>query len=884
VLHRATLTISWALFLAVGVACLAQTPAVKESNIAAEKQPDAPAPKEEAAPAPIAEEKRTELNLLGQTDVQAGESRRNENIQFNLIDNNALKDLNARLGTSATATSEFRPELRYFGTELGNKPAGLIQLFPANRSRDFHAGIFFTRSDSIFSARSFFQVGGVKPGHENDYGFAAGIGLWRGAHLGLSGSSQKLRGSVNGNVLVPLATERTPLATDPNIYKLIQRWIDAYPTLPPNRTDIDPRALNINSPQSINTDASTIRLDQDLGPRDRLFLSHTFTNQQVNAFELVAGQNPDTNTKSHSGRATWNHPVGPVSALDLTFGFDRVHSLLVPEPNAVGPQVIIGTSYQSLGPTATVPVDRITNRFRYAAIYRRQVGHHSLTAGSEWDRDQTDGREASSDRGNYYFRSDFGRDAITNFRLGIPSRYSVGLGDGHRAFRQWEQQYFAGDNWKVRSNFTISAGLRYQPITGPTEINHVTPTSYQCDCNTFAPQFGLAWLLPRGGILRAGYGLQYGEIYPQTLQQLRWDPPGFLKVEVPAPQLLDPLVNTYLGPGARHTEFDVPDNLEAPYSHEYSFTWDPLPARPWKIQLSYIGSRTHKLFMMWFNNRAVPVPGIPQTTATVTQRRPDPRYFELRQVRNASNAYFDAARIDLKAPSWHGLLLDASYWFSKALDSGSNYTNMAAGDEARQGYSQSQNPVEQDLKAVSAFDQSHAATVRFQYAIPTFSNRLLRRISGRWRISGVFLAKTGLPFTVISGSDGPGSGNVDGSNGDRPNLLTAAILGRTIGNPDISQRLLPRSAFALIQPTDARGNLGFNTFRRGGIRNMNASLARSWPLHSEINLTFRADSINFFNMPQFAEPGSDLSSPAFGKITNTLNDGRSFQLTLQLQF
>ena len=128
------------------------------------------------------------------------------------------------------------------------------------------------------------------------------------------------------------------------------------------------------------------------------------------------------------------------------------------------------------------------------------------------------------------------------------------------------------------------------------------------------------------------------------------------------------------------------------------------------------------------------------------------------------------------------------------------------------------------------------------------------------------------------------SGNVDGSNGDRPNLLDAAILGHTIGNPDTSQLLLPRSAFGLIQPTDARGNLGFNTFRRGGIRNMNASLARSWPLRSEMNVAFRADSINLFNTPQFAEPGDDLSSPAFGKITNTLNDGRSFQFTLQLQF
>jgi hypothetical protein len=65
---------------------------------------------------------------------------------------------------------------------------------------------------------------------------------------------------------------------------------------------------------------------------------------------------------------------------------------------------------------------------------------------------------------------------------------------------------------------------------------------------------------------------------------------------------------------------------------------------------------------------------------------------------------------------------------------------------------------------------------------------------------------------------------------------------------------------------------------------MNAALARSWPLRSEASLTFRAESINFFNTPQFAEPSGDLSSPAFGKITNTLNDGRSFQLTLQVQF
>ena len=95
--------------------------------------------------------------------------------------------------------------------------------------------------------------------------------------------------------------------------------------------------------------------------------------------------------------------------------------------------------------------------------------------------------------------------------------------------------------------------------------------------------------------------------------------------------------------------------------------------------------------------------------------------------------------------------------------------------------------------------------------------------------------------------------------------------------------LLPRSAFGYISPTGTRGNLGYNTFRRGGIRNMNAALSRSWVLNSDWRMTFRAESVNLFT-PQFANPNPDLSSPAFGKITNTLNDGRSFQFTLQLQF
>jgi hypothetical protein len=145
----------------------------------------------------------------------------------------------------------------------------------------------------------------------------------------------------------------------------------------------------------------------------------------------------------------------------------------------------------------------------------------------------------------------------------------------------------------------------------------------------------------------------------------------------------------------------------------------------------------------------------------------------------------------------------------------------------------------------------------------------------------VVLLKKGTPFSVTT-LDGPGFGNVDGNGGDRPNLLDTTVLGRTVGNPDTSVSLLPKSAFAFIQPNTEAGTLGANVFRKGSIRNVNASLSRGFGLRNGTRLTVRAESINLFNTPQFAEPGAQLGTPEFGFITNTLNDGRTFRLSASI--
>jgi hypothetical protein len=114
--------------------------------------------------------------------------------------------------------------------------------------------------------------------------------------------------------------------------------------------------------------------------------------------------------------------------------------------------------------------------------------------------------------------------------------------------------------------------------------------------------------------------------------------------------------------------------------------------------------------------------------------------------------------------------------------------------------------------------------------------------------------------------------------------VNPSVLGRTIGHPDLSPSLLPVTAFGFMNPYELRGNLGTNTFRKGPIRNLNAALSKRWEPGQSTTLTFRAESVNLLNTPQFADPGRELTSPNFGQITNTLNDGRVFRFMLQLGF
>ncbi len=858
-----------------------------QSDAAAAPEPAAQPVVEADAAAVISDDgvDRTKLNLLGEVDAESGESRRNENVQLTLVDNNVLKEINIRMGVTATVVDEFQVDKGYFGAEFGGSPDRQFHVAP-NISSGVHGSVYESHNNSLFSARSFFQVGAVKPARTNDFGFQFVTPVWKGGAFTVDTSQQRIRGNVNGNVLVLKPEERTPLATDPALRAFVTQILESYPAIAPNRTDINPRALNTNAQQTINNDSFGGRIDQSLGNSGQLVANYRFKKQKVDAFQFVAGQNPNTTTGSHEGHLTWNRAWSAQTTTDFTVGLQRVTSLIVQDETALGPLFFAGRQLQSLGGNSSLPYNRAQNQFRYAGLVRTIRGDHELTAGFGVYREHLNGSEGSGHLGLYLYNANFGNDAITNLRLGTPSRYSQAFGNTHRGFRRWKAQAFIGDKWKATRDLTLSLGLRFEPITTPIEVNGLSELPYSCDCNNFAPRFGFSYRLNDWAVMRGAYGVQFGEIFAATYTQERFNPPGNIRVSVTAPDLLNPAKDISLDLGARTAIVDFAPDLVSPYSHQYNFGFEIAPSSHWTLRMHYLASRSQKLLAGWIFNRAVPVEGIALTTPTVNLRRPDERYFDIRQILNGSRAYYDAGKASFVLHEWNGLSADMSYWFSKALDLGAHYASNAGVMDAFAGRSQTEFEVFGDVKAPSDFDQPHSAMWRVSYKTPRVgsANSIWNTAFGEWETNSIVLLKRGTPFILRSGSDGPGFGNVDGAAGDRPHIVDPSILGRGIDHPDSAPQRLPREAFGFVQPGEARGNLARNAFRKDGIRNVNFAISRAWNLVGETVLTFRAESINFFNTAQFAGPGEELTGANFGQITNTLNDGRTFRFLLRFSF
>jgi hypothetical protein len=419
------------------------------------------------------------------------------------------------------------------------------------------------------------------------------------------------------------------------------------------------------------------------------------------------------------------------------------------------------------------------------------------------------------------------------------------------------------------------------------EVNKLDRVPYGCDCNNVSPRFGLAWQAARDWLLRASYGISFGEIQPVTYQQIRNNLPLVRSVQVPNPDFLNPLGGLDLdNPSGRAVPTFLSPDLVSPYVHQYNASVERKLGRETRVRLAYIGSRSVKLLNSFTLNRADPVPGIELTTKTVDERRPDPRYYDTYHIVNGGLGYFNAGQLSVDTAPIDGLVASLVYTFSKAIDDGADHTGTAANTDLLGRRHQWQYESFKDRRGLSNFDTTHSFLLNYSYDLPApvRSRGFAASLLNGWQMAGAVLFKTGTPFTLFIGSDAPGFGNVDGGSGDRPNILDPSILGATIAHPDTSTSILRRESFGFIPEGEHRGSTARNAFRKARIGNWNASVNKRWQWSGsrEWTLLFRIEAYNLTNTPQFDEPQRNLSSPSFGKITNTLNDGRVFQLGLQL--
>jgi hypothetical protein len=284
-----------------------------------------------------------------------------------------------------------------------------------------------------------------------------------------------------------------------------------------------------------------------------------------------------------------------------------------------------------------------------------------------------------------------------------------------------------------------------------------------------------------------------------------------------------------------------------------------------------------------------------------------------RTSRDKSN--YNAVVLTLRNNSWHGLLFDFNYTYSKSLD-----TVGAVQNDARY-YSSSFNP-HLDY-GPSFFDRPHVFNAIFNYDLPFGKDRFksshaaVNKIIGGWYTAGIFRRSSGVPElvsisgqsfgggldfgtlagmlpTVPVGSLGGGSAHSGvcstgaGSSGNGPSCAgggTGTGL-NYFGDPATA---LSKFRQALIA-TDT--NDGRNSPLRGlPFWNLDMRFGKTTSITERVRAEFSFDFFNIFNHPNFLDPSFDATNPATFGVINTqlipadrISGSRWIQFGLRVDF
>src|SRR5215831_18446083 len=436
---------------------------------------------------------------------------------------------------SINTVQEFKVDNSTYSAEYGRSSGAIVNIATRSGGNQFHGEAFeFLRNDN-FDARNIFDLtdnnkdGNLDkpPFKRNQFGAALGGPIFKDKtffFFSYEGLRQRQGLAIGGNV--PTAAQRATV-TDPTVKKLIA-------LLPSPNFGVNQFVGSGTAP--VNIDQWTGDVSHRLGERDQLHGYYAFQRDLRGEPNLQGNTLPgfgDTR-QSHRQIFTLNetHTFSSNVVNEARLGFNRIHITFTPnaqlnpadfgivnginEPIGL-PQINVTGFNLNFGGPNGFPQGRgdVTGVLSDTLSYLR--GRHSFRFGGEFRRFYN----------NNFARTvgSFGFASIDDFLAGRANAFTATQGNQSSSVAQGALGFFAQDGLKVKPNFTLELGLRYDWLMSPSErydrfvvfdpatdsLNRVGAgigDVYQAN-HAIQPRVGFAWDLFKDGktVLRTGYAI-----------------------------------------------------------------------------------------------------------------------------------------------------------------------------------------------------------------------------------------------------------------------------------------------------------------------------------------------------------------------------------------
>src|SRR5262249_51284323 len=168
----------------------------------------------------------------------------------------------------------------------------------------------------------------------------------------------------------------------------------------------------------------------------------------------------------------------------------------------------------------------------------------------------------------------------------------------------------------------------------------------------------------------------------------------------------------------------------------------------------------------------------------------------------------------------------------------------------------------------SNFDIRHSFSAGITYDLPSpGTQKFVKAILGDWSLDCLVLARSAPPVNIVGAAFSAAGTQL----APRPNLNPGVPL-ELHGTQYPGGKIFNRAAFNAA-PAGQQGNFGRNVLRGFGASQSDVALQRQFRVTENVRLRFRAEFFNIFNHPNFGNPTNVLTSPLFGRSTQTLANG-----------